>query len=86
VQAGGTDRNVTISMNKPLRLAGYTFYQHSYEELPGGQAATVLSVVRNYGRAMPYLATGLTSIGMCLHFGGILYARMRKMQAREAAQ
>ncbi|MFK7758559.1 MAG: cytochrome c biogenesis protein ResB [Phycisphaerales bacterium] len=42
----GTDREVRIWMNNPLRYAGLTFYQASYK--PDG-SGTVLQVVRNPG-------------------------------------
>lgn len=61
----GTDREVRIWMNNPLRYAGRTFYQASYK--PDG-SGTVLQVVRNPGWLMPYLACILVSLGMTWHF------------------
>ncbi len=73
-------RKVLISMNKPLRLQGYTFYQSSFSSGPGGREVSTLSVVHNYGRTMPYLATGMTAAGMLLHFTGMLVSRLRQRQ------
>ncbi len=72
-----SDRKVLISMNKPLRLKGFTFYQSSFSSAPGGREISTLSVVQNYGRTMPYLATGITVLGMLLHFTGMLVTRLR---------
>ena len=79
----GLDRKVLISMNKPLRLGGFTFYQSSFSSGPGGTEISTLSVVRNYGRLMPYIATGATVIGMLLHFVGMLIHRLGR-RPREA--
>ena len=70
-------RRVLISMNKPLRLQGFTFYQSSFASTPGGREVSTLAVVRNQGRLLPYVATSLTGLGMLLHFGGLLLARAR---------
>lgn len=80
----GLDRPVLISMNKPLRLANYTFYQSSFQEFAGGREASTFAVVRNYGRTMPYVATGVTAVGMALHFLGILVLRLKRAKEREA--
>jgi hypothetical protein len=78
VQSGaGMDRKVLISMNKPLRLQGFTFYQSSYSELGDGREASTLAVVKNYARLMPYVATGVTVAGMILHFTGLLIRRLQ---------
>jgi hypothetical protein len=83
--AQSLERKVTISMNKPLRIEGFTFYQASYHELQGGREASTFSVVKNYARTMPYVATGLTFVGMILHFMGMLLTRQRQPRAGEGA-
>lgn len=86
VKVGGAqsmERKVTISMNKPLRIAGFTFYQASYHELKDGREASTFSVVKNYARTMPYVATGLTVAGMILHFVGMLLNRLQRPRAGE---
>lgn len=57
-----------IEMNKPLRYRGYTFFQSSFEEGPNGQQATILAVVENKGRLLPYIGTGVIGLGLLLHF------------------
>jgi len=57
-------RRVDISMNKPLRQNGYTFYQSSYTQ---DGRATVLSVVKNYGRRFPYIASIIMCFGLLIH-------------------
>lgn len=78
-------RRVLISMNKPLRLGGFTFYQSSFAAGPGGREVSTLSVVQNYGRLMPYIATGVTVAGMLLHFAGMLVTRLRNAARRVVA-
>lgn len=75
---GDMKREVLISMNKPLRHKGFTFFQSSYQELPGGRESSTLAVVKNYGRLMPYIATAVTVIGMLLHFSGLLLTRLTR--------
>lgn len=74
-QTNGTDREVRIWMNNPLRYAGRTFYQASYK--PDG-SGTVLQVVRNPGWLMPYLACILVSVGMTYHFLQTMIGFMRR--------
>ncbi len=50
LEAPGTRRPVRISMNKPLRFSGFTFYQASYEFDASGAAYSTLAVVENRGR------------------------------------
>lgn len=71
----GTDREVDIYMNHPLRYAGETFYQSAYKE---GDTGTILQVVRNPGWIMPYVACALVSFGMILHFATRLGGFLRR--------
>lgn len=59
------DREVLIYMNHPLRHRGLTFYQHSFE---AGDTGTVLQVVRNPSRHLPYISCALVFFGMTLQF------------------
>lgn len=59
-------RRILIEMNAPLRHNGYTLYQASYAELNNGQEATVLAVVKNYGRLFPYISSIIMCIGVLL--------------------
>ena len=55
-----------IEMNSPLRYKGYTFYQSGYT-LDGATEFSTLAVVKNAGRAFPYIAGLLIGIGMLVH-------------------
>ena len=68
LEAPGTRRPVRISMNKPLRISGFTFYQASYEFDATGAAYSTLAVVRNRGRLVPYVATAIIGLGLIVHF------------------
>lgn len=77
----GTDRQVLIWMNHPLRYRGATFYQASYK--PDG-SGTVLQVVRNPGAFLPYLACALVGGGMLLHFGWGMTSFLQRWSTRQA--
>lgn len=64
---GRDDREVLIYMNNPLRYAGLTFYQASFE--PGNDKVTILQVVRNPSWLLPYIACSLMALGLLLQFG-----------------
>ncbi|MFN8705585.1 MAG: cytochrome c biogenesis protein ResB, partial [Planctomyces sp.] len=59
-----TSEEFTLWMNNPLRYHGETFYQSSYNKLEDGTEATTLSVVRNKGWMLPYIACMIVSFGM----------------------
>ncbi len=69
------DREVKIWMNNPLRYAGETFYQSSFEP---GKKLTILQVVRNDGWMLPYLSCMIVGAGLSLHFGMHLIGFLRK--------
>jgi hypothetical protein len=73
VQDNNTEWPVTISMNKPLRYKGYTFYQSSFDQNTQGEV-TVLTAVENVGRIFPYLSTFIVLVGLLLH----CFIRVRK--------
>lgn len=75
----GHAREVDVSMNEPLRFADYTVYQSSFSEDEGVPVST-FAVVKNGGRAVPYAASFLLFLGMLIHFGAMLAARMRKAE------
>ncbi|MFZ4576034.1 MAG: cytochrome c biogenesis protein ResB [Phycisphaerales bacterium] len=68
------DREVLIYMNNPLRHAGETFYQSSFN----GETTTVLQVVRNPGWMLPYFSCGMVTVGLLIHFGVRLAAPIRR--------
>jgi len=61
----GEDREVLIYMNNPLRYAGETFYQASYDEDNRG---TILQVVRNPSWLTPYFSCILVGVGLVVQF------------------
>jgi ResB-like family len=74
------DREVTISMNAPLRYEGETFYQQGFDEQT--EKATVLQVVRNPAWTWPYIACFLVTFGMIVHFGLHLHGFLQRRAAR----
>jgi len=61
------DREIKIWMNNPLRYAGMTFYQSSFD--PDTETTTVLQVVKNPSWMAPYVGCMFVLIGMLAHFG-----------------
>lgn len=76
----GEDRKERVWMNNPLRYRGETFYQSNYTPLRSGKEMTGIQVVRNSGWLIPYLACGITGLGMLAHFLGTL---MRFLNRRD---
>ncbi len=58
-------RDVTLTMNSPLRLAGRTFYQAGYEN---NDQTSIIKVVKNPTWQLPYLSCALMTVGLLLHF------------------
>jgi hypothetical protein len=61
----GEDREVLIYMNNPLRYAGETYYQASFDTDDQG---TVLQVVRNPSWLTPYFSCVLVGAGLMVQF------------------
>lgn len=72
----GTDREVVIRMNEPLRYRGETFYQADWDHAT--EKGTVLQVVRNPGWLLPYFSCVLVACGLLLHFGQNLVSFLRR--------
>ena len=78
-------REVRIYMNHPLRFDDFTFYQASYQIDADGRERTVLAVVKNVGRLVPYIASGIIFAGLILHFltrltGSVLLKKTRSKE------
>lgn len=71
------DREALIYMNHPLRHGGLTFYQASYR----GEDTTMLQVVRNPSRQLPYIACGLVFGGLTIQFGMHLTRFLKRRKA-----
>jgi hypothetical protein len=80
---GRDDREVLIYMNNPLRYAGFTFYQASFE--PGNDKVTILQVVRNPSWLIPYIACSVMSLGLIWQFCLHLFAFIAKRRAAPSA-
>ena len=74
----GVDRTVKIWMNNPLRYAGETFYQSSFEP---GKNLTILQVVRNDGWMIPYISCMIVGVGMAVHMASSLIGFLRRRAA-----
>ncbi len=72
---GQADREVLIYMNNPLRHAGLTFYQASFEK---GDTVSILQVVRNPGWVLPYVSCVMMGLGLLVQFGIHLTGFVRK--------
>jgi hypothetical protein len=75
---GRGDREVLIFMNNPLRHAGLTFYQASFEK---GDKVSILQVVRNPGWVLPYVSCVMMAVGLMLQFGLHLVGFVRRRSA-----
>ncbi len=76
--ATGEDREVRIFMNNPLRYAGETFYQASFDPDDHG---SVLQVVRNPSWLTPYLACVLVAVGLTIQFLSHLIPFLKRRMA-----
>lgn len=79
----GVQREKLISMNEPLRYKDFTFYQSSYSVDKLGREASVLAVVKNRGRLLPYISTLVTFLGLVIHFAVAAF-RSRKNDKKES--
>jgi len=66
---------VTIFMNHPLRLEGFTFFQASFAKQ---DTASMFQVVRNPGWLVPYIACTLVSLGLLYQFSWVAYRSIRR--------
>jgi len=62
----GEDREVLIRMNEPLRHAGLTYFQASFD--PNNDKVTILQVVRNPAALTPYISCTLIGLGLLVQF------------------
>ena len=60
------DVELSTSMNNPIRYAGETIYQASYDQNSPG--TTILQIVSNAGWMIPYVACMIIAAGMLIHF------------------
>lgn len=60
------NRELDIYMNNPLRYAGLTYFQASFDKVD--PRVTVLQVVKNPGWMTPYFGCGLVGLGLIIQF------------------
>lgn len=79
------DRTFKIWMNNPLRYAGDTLYQASFD--PRDERVTTLQVMTNSGWMIPYVSCMLVAIGMFYQFGStfLRFARQQAKPTQEAS-
>ncbi len=66
--AAGGPREIDIYMNNPLRYAGLTYFQASFDEVDPQARATVLQVVKNPSWLTPYFGCAIVGAGMLIQF------------------
>lgn len=67
-----TERQVHITMNRPLRHRGYTLYQSEWgpkTDEPAQRSYSILAVVDNPCDQVPLIACIIIAVGLLLHFG-----------------
>lgn len=64
------DEKREISMNQPLVHGKFSFYQSSYQELPDGREASILTAAYDPGRFLKYLGSLMLCVGTCIMFCG----------------
>ena len=81
----GEAEEFALWMNNPLRYKGETFYQTGYNQLPDGTEMTTLSVVRNTGWMLPYIACMILTVGMFAQFGQTLGRYLSRLDGPQSA-
>ncbi len=85
---GNQVREQRIAMNEPMRYAGETFYQSSFDK---AETTTILQVVKNPGlinfglfyATIDYIACAIVSIGLLLHFSIYLIQFLLRMAPKQ---
>ena len=68
-KTANTKSEQKVFMNNPLRYAGETFYQTSYQQDNFGREISVLQIVKNRGWMIPYVCCMFVVIGLVAQFG-----------------
>jgi ABC-type transport system involved in cytochrome c biogenesis permease subunit len=84
INEDGQSQEFTLWMNNPLRYKGETFYQSDYRAMPNGQEMSTLSVVRNTGWMLPYLACMIVAFGMFAQFGQTLLRFLGRFERQKS--
>ncbi|WFB34598.1 cytochrome c biogenesis protein ResB [Kiritimatiellota bacterium B12222] len=75
------ERDVIIKMNEPFRINGWTFFQQSFAVTDNSEMS-VFAVTRNFGRLVPYWATGITSVGLAMHFLQMQWMQLKRRRKK----
>ncbi len=75
----GLEQEFLIYMNNPLRYDDLTFYQQGFMN---DDKTSILQVVRNPGRSLPYISCTILTLGLLYQFG---YGLMRYNAKRKKA-
>ncbi len=67
IKTNDFEREVVISMNQPLRVDNFTFYQSSFSQSRMGETST-FAVVENPGRVLPYVGSIVIGLGLLFYF------------------
>ncbi len=78
----GLKQDFLIYMNNPLRYDDLTFYQQGFMN---DDKTTILQVVRNPGRNLPYISCSLMTLGLVIQFGLSLQRFSQKRKKAVAA-
>ncbi len=76
-ESTGEERDYRIYMNNPLRYDDLTFYQQGFMN---SDKTTILQVVRNPGRNLPYISCSIITLGLLYQFG---YGLLRFIEKRK---
>lgn len=77
----GLEQDFLIYMNNPLRYDDLTFYQQGFMN---DDKTTILQVVRNPGRSLPYISCTIMTLGLVVQFG-LSLQRFSKKRKKAAA-
>ncbi len=87
----GVERDVRISMNKPLRHKGYTFFQSSFgpsgsDDKGDQRMYTVLAVMQNPADHWPLASLIVSGVGLLIHFMIKLWTYLKKQQKTQSKE
>lgn len=87
----GGERDVRISMNKPLRHRGYTFFQSSFgpsgsDDKGDQRMYTVFAVMKNPADHWPLASLIVSGVGLLVHFMIQLWGYLKKQGRKQAKE